>query len=150
MLTSMVVSCATFGRSVVDVEVSEGSWSVDPETLGDEELAFRIVNQGSEAHQPVVVRTSIPPAELPVEDGTVNLANIHIVWPGEGDFTEWPPADGVQDLFLVVEPGKSIADAPRMLGEGNAGLGAYVVFCYLPGHYERGEYATFALTGDKP
>jgi hypothetical protein len=37
-----------------------------------------------------------------------------------------------------------------MLGEGNAGLGAYVVFCYLPGHYERGEYATFALTGDPP
>jgi hypothetical protein len=79
-------------------------------------------------------------------DGRVNLANVHIVWPSEGEFSEWPPDDGTGDLFELVDPGQTVEDAPRALGEGNPGLGSYVVFCYLPGHYQQGEYGVFELS----
>jgi len=142
----MLGSCASLGRAHVDVEMDNGSWTVSPTVLGDVELAFRFVNTGSQAHQPVVILTSLPPDGLPIVDGRVNLANVHIVWPSEGEFSEWPPDDGTGDLFELVDPGQTVEDAPRALGEGNPGLGSYVVFCYLPGHYQQGEYGVFELS----
>jgi hypothetical protein len=141
----VLASCVGFGRTVIEVEVDDGPWIVSPTELGDAELTFRFTNMGSQAHQPVVILTSIPPDELPVVEGNVDLANIHIVWPNEGSFSEWPPDHGTDDLFRIVDPGQTVEDAPRALGEGNPGLGTYVVFCYLPGHYEEGEYGIIAL-----
>jgi len=141
-------SCASLDRSRVDVEMDSGSWTVTPTAFGDVELTFRFVNTGSQAHQPVVILTSLPPDGLPTVDGSVNLANIHIVWPLEGGFSEWPPDDGTDDLFELVDPGQTVEDAPRALGEGNPGFGSYVVFCYLAGHYEQGEFGSFELADD--
>jgi len=142
----LLVSCVAFNRTVIEVRVDDGPWMVSPVELGDTELAFRFANEGPQAHQPVVILTSHPPNALPLVEGTVDLANIHIVWPTEGMFSDWPPDHGTDDLFRTIEPGQSIDDAPRAPGEGNPGAGTYVVFCYLPGHYGQGEYASFELT----
>ena len=142
----ILTACLGFNRTVIEVEVDDGPWMASPAEVGDTELAFRFTNNGSQAHQPVVILTSLAPDEVPVVEGTVDLSNIHIVWPEEGRFSDWPPDHGTDDLFGVIEPGQTIDDAPRAPGEGNPGAGTYVVFCYLPGHYEQGEYGTFELT----
>lgn len=142
----LLVSCFGFNRTVVGVEVEDGPWGVSPSELGDTEIAFRFSNMGSKVHQPVVILTSHSPDALPIMKRTVDLANIQIIWPSEGRFSDWPPDHGTDDLFRTIDPGQIIEDAPRAFGEGNPGAGTYIVFCYLPGHYEQGEYGTFELT----
>lgn len=149
VLAALVLgSCAGLGRTLVEVEMDDGTWTVTPAVLGDVELAFRFTNTGSQAHQPVVILTGLDADGLPEVDGRVDLANIHIVWPLEGEFSEWPPDHGTDDLFAFVDPGQTMEDAPRAPGEGNPGIGTYVIFCYLPGHYEQGEFGSFELTED--
>jgi len=145
VLALTLSSCSGMGRTVIEVEMNDGSWRMNPTELGDEEVTFKFANTGSQAHQPVVILTSLPADELPVVDGSVHLANIHIFWPGEGDFADWPPEDWTEDMLQVIEPGQTVEATPRKAGEGNPGLGTYVVFCYLPGHYERGEFGVFQL-----
>lgn len=140
-----LAACLGPGRTMVEVDmIDSGPWTVAPEVLMDEEVAFRFTNSGSEAHQPVVILTNTHPAELHVEEGTVDLAGIHIFWPGEGDFAE-TPGESFLELLQMVEPGGTIEDAPRAHGEGHPGFGTYVVFCFLPGHYEQGEYGVFEM-----
>ncbi len=141
-------SCAGLGRTIVEVEMDDGSWTVTPAALGDEELSFSFTNKGSQAHRPVVILTGLDADGLPEVDGRVDLANIHIVWPLEGEFAEWPPEHGTDDLFAIVDPGQTVEGAPRAPGEGNPGFGTYVVFCYTPSHYEHGEFGSFELTED--
>lgn len=140
-----LAACLGPGRTMVEVDMVDGGpWAVTPEVLRDAEVAFRLTNSGANAHQPVVVLTNMPPGEFPVDEGTVDLAGIHIFWPGEGDFAETPD-EGFLELLQMVEPGGTIEDAPRAHGEGHPGFGTYIVFCFLPGHYEQGEYGVFEM-----
>lgn len=142
-----LAACTYLGsdRSVVTVEMTEGAWSVMPEELSEAELVFRVTNTGADGHRPVVIKTATPPAELRIVRGEVDLSGTFIVWPGGGgSFSEWPPEE-MADLFPLVEAGKTVEDAARKAGEGHPGLGTYVVLCMVPGHYERGEYASFEM-----
>lgn len=40
-------SCSARGRTLVEVEMDDGSWTVTPAVLGDEELTFSFTNRGS-------------------------------------------------------------------------------------------------------
>lgn len=140
-----LAGCLGPGRTMVEIDMLDGGpWAVAPAVLVDAEVAFRMTNSGAEAHQPVVILTSTPPDGLPVVEGTVDLAGIHIFWPGEGDFAETPD-EGFLELLQMVEPAGTVEDAPRAHGEGHPGFGTYIVFCFLPGHYEQGEYGVFEM-----
>jgi hypothetical protein len=64
-------SCAGLGRTLVEVEMDDGSWTVTPAVLGDKELTFGFTNKGSQPHQPVVVLTCLDPDGPPEVVGSV-------------------------------------------------------------------------------
>ncbi len=146
----LVAACAP-DRAVVEVEMAEGGWTANPSTVSDQEVTVHYRNVGSERHQPVAVLTDLPPGELPVEDGVVDLRGMSIGWPLSGD--SWGRSasleeirEGLEPLLQSVEPGDVFEAQGRKPGEGHPGVGEYVVLCYLPGHYERGEFGVFHIT----
>ena len=64
-------SCAGLGRTLVEVEMDDGSWTVTPAVLGDKELTFGFANKGSQPHPPVVVLTGLDPDGPPEVVGSV-------------------------------------------------------------------------------
>lgn len=111
-LSVILASCAAFNRTVIEVRVDDGPWMVSPVEVGDTELAFRFTNTGSQAHQPVMILTSRAPEELPVGEGRVDLSNIHIVWPEEGTFSDWPRTTGQTTCFRLSSRGRQSTTRP--------------------------------------
>lgn len=105
-----------------DVHITEGSLTIDDPKFAGEEIYFSVFNDGEEAHDAVVVPWDGAPGSLPV-DAQTNRVAVAALW-------SQPTMDGGNTEVFEIEP-----IAP----------GKYVMFCSLPGHYQRGEYAGFEV-----
>lgn len=130
-----VVGCSSGGSSV-DVALSEWVVQPDPTSIDAGDITFKADNQGSEAHEMVVVRADSVSA-LPTDaDGAVIEDEIPA-----GDFI-----GEVEEL----EPGDSGEDTLNLTA------GTYVIFCNITeeesdgtteSHFAEGMHAVFTVNG---
>ena len=97
-------------------------------------LTFEAVNEGRSAHELVILRTDLKPASLPrketksqlgMKEYLVNEDDVRIKTIDE---IEEFPAGTTQEKTVVLEPGH------------------YVLFCNIPGHYDKGMHAPLHIT----
>ncbi|MBW8826469.1 MAG: hypothetical protein JF603_08980 [Acidobacteria bacterium] len=124
---------ATTGTTVAagkrtPVAVALTDYRVTPEaaSISSGVTTFDVTNRATQVHEMVVVRTDLPPADLPVDhDGNVDE---------KGSGVEF--IDEVED----VKPGTSTqlsVDLPT---------GSYILLCNLPGHFKLGMYRQLEVT----
>ena len=139
-----------FPTNTVEVELGDGRMVVSPSSVrgGNRSTTFRLSNSGTEAHEFIVMSTSYPPDELPVHDDRVSYWEAATIlyyygdpsWGGgsvSGPDADFPPGIG------QLAPGER---KEVVVGQsGGIGEGPFVLLCNFPGHYQRGEYATFMI-----
>jgi uncharacterized cupredoxin-like copper-binding protein len=112
------------------LEIKMGDYFFDPKNATAQPGATTIEapNEGKLEHELVVFKTDLNAADLPTDsDGNVDEEQIE---QGGGE-----EEGEIED----VEPGESKSD------EFDLPPGKYVMFCNLPGHYERGMYGTITV-----
>ena len=90
-------------------------------------VAFNLGNQGPSAHQFWVYRTDLPPNGLPVD-------------PALGRVNE--SGEGFSAIAFVIQ---DIAPGTALRFEAELDAGRYVAICNIPGHYQRGMFASFTV-----
>jgi uncharacterized cupredoxin-like copper-binding protein len=112
-------------------------FSVRPDTTQAKagRLTLEAVNEGMSLHELVILRTDLDPAELPRKEakpnqaiGTEYLVNEDDARMNTIDEIEEFPAGTSQQKTVVLDPGH------------------YVLFCNIPGHYDKGMYASLHIT----
>lgn len=77
-----VVACGDSGEGgKVTVTMKEGSLTVDPASVPKGPVEFTIKNDGAKQHSLLIIKTSIPPGELPKkDDGSIDkgAANVDV------------------------------------------------------------------------
>lgn len=94
-------------------------------------ITFQAVNAGTMPHELVILRTDLNPANLPRMEEKDNKGTVtgHIV----------------NEEHAAVEPIEEIEEFPAGNSKGKKVLldqGRYVLFCNVPGHYDKGMYAS--------
>jgi uncharacterized cupredoxin-like copper-binding protein len=136
LTTALLVAACGGDDGPTNVDVSLAEWSVTPstETTTEGAIRFTLLNTGTAPHQFVVVKSDLPPEQLPVADGKVVESQVNIVDKVEA----FAPASS-QTLTLDLTPGK------------------YLLICNLterpPGgrpisHYQEGMVAFFLVEPD--
>ena len=117
------VACGGDERST-DVSVVLDEWSVTPSVADVREgkVAFDVRNDGTMAHQLLVIKNDLPPEMLPVANGSISLAQVNVV-----RSLETVAAGSTAELAFDATPGK------------------YVLVCNVPGHYLQGMAAGFLV-----
>ena len=118
-----VVACGGDERST-DVTVVLDEWSVTPSVAEvlEGKVAFEVRNDGTMAHEVLVIKNDMPPEMLPVANGTIALAQVNVV-----RSLEMVAAGSTAELSFDATPGK------------------YVLACNVPGHYQQGMAASFLV-----
>lgn len=118
------------GGEGATLEIKMGDYFFDPENAVAQAGATTIdaPNEGKVEHELVVFESDLDPAKLPTDSA------------GEVD-EEKLEQEGAEEAGEIedVEPGASKS------GEFDLQPGKYVMFCNLPGHYERGMYGTITV-----
>lgn len=112
-------------QTLVEVELNE--WNVIPivNQSGSGSTVFHVTNAGTLEHELVVFKTGLEIDELPLTaDGKIDESAGEIIGEIEPD---------------ELQPGAE-ATATFALGTGN-----YILLCNLPGHFQAGMRANFAL-----
>jgi hypothetical protein len=125
-----VVQTPPEGAAQVSVQLLEWSVTPDAESAPAGEVYFLADNVGGEVHELVVVKSDLPPGELPVVDGKVQEDSVDFRGEIEG-FAAGSQASGVFDLEA----------------------GTYILFCNiveeeggdLESHYLQGMHTTFTV-----
>ncbi len=142
----------------VYVTLKDGQIVVKPSALQGIQgsVRFFVENQGSEPHQFILLHINKPPGQIPVKDG---VAQFFSEANDMSDSTTWTAViyDGIQDGGYAM-PGPQAnppLGPPMQPGEKrvvNYGIPTMkisaetlTILCNLPGHYERGEYATVTI-----
>ena len=114
---------ATPSKTTVKVQLKEFKVLTSPASAKRFFVSFRVTNTGKIAHEFVVLKTNVAPSKLPVKSGkAVEKGRVGKI--------------GAPRL----KPGAS-----RTLNL-NLKAGKYVLLCNLPGHYQAGQRAGFAVT----
>ena len=97
-------------------------------------LTLKAVNEGLSTHELVILKTNLKPAALPRKEaqsqpgrGPEYLVNEDDARIETIDEIEEFPAGTSQEKTIVLEPGD------------------YVLFCNIPGHYDKGMYASLQI-----
>lgn len=113
-----------------DIHVHLDEWSVQPDPPsipGPATVNIGGHNHGKYPHQITVLKTDLPPTELPIQKGAVDTETA-------GELVvafDVPPADGGEGLQVAT---------------ANLSVGKYAIFCNIPGHYLQGMVAAFEVT----
>jgi uncharacterized cupredoxin-like copper-binding protein len=120
---SALAACGGDERST-DVGVVLDEWSVTPSVaeVREGKIAFEVRNDGTMAHQLLVIKNDMPPEMLPVANGSIVLAQVNVV-----RSLEAVAAGSTAELGFDATPGK------------------YVMVCNVPGHYQQGMAASFLV-----
>lgn len=110
---------------VVNVVLKEWMVLVDKSVVRAGPASFRVINQGKENHELVIIKTTIHYKKLPFSDGKVREIEA-----GEliGEIEEFPPGARRQARFTLVP-------------------GDYVLFCNIVEQEEHGELESHYLKG---
>lgn len=112
----------------------------EPARIPPGEVIIKVQNDDDGRHRIVLARTEVDPAELPVRNGVVPDGG-----PSESEFE----ADGYF-VQVKLDTMKAYFIGPQKVVEtihDYLASGRYVLFCNLPGHYERGEFAEITVEG---
>ena len=111
-------------RARTEVNVSLKEWSVTPSTTEarDGTIVFKVRNDGSVAHQLIVVKNDLPPDQLPVANGQLATSQVRVL---ESIDPIAPGATG--EVRFDATPGK------------------FVLVCNVPGHYQQGMATSFLV-----
>jgi uncharacterized cupredoxin-like copper-binding protein len=122
-VVATAVACGGDDRSA-SVGVVLDEWSVTPSVAEVQEgkVAFEVRNDGTMAHQLLVIKNDMPPDMLPVANGSIALAQVNVV-----RSVEAVAAGSTAELSFEASPGK------------------YVLVCNVPGHYQQGMTASFLV-----
>ncbi len=126
LIALVLVACA--GPSTGTVQIALTEWTVQavPSSAPAGEVGFEVRNEGSVAHEVVLLRTDLAPDELPVAAGVVD----------------------VTDPRLTVVAGVKAIGPGTMSGFGaRLEAGSYVLICNLPAHYQAGMRTAFTVEG---
>ena len=144
LLTVIVVSCS--GEPDTMFVIDSDGWTASPAVTESQQFRYSVINNDSQPHQPVLVKTDIPPDELPVlPAGYVDVSGMLMFFPIGVHFGEFDAGSDIEELFTTIEPGDSITDSVGFGDDPDLALGTYVFFCFAPGHYEAGEHTTFEV-----
>lgn len=120
-VTPVAGSPALAAEVVLDFSVSE--WAVTgPAVSSSGQHRFDVTNEGTLAHEFVIVRTDAELDGLPVEAGRVAESSLDVL----GEVEEFPAAESRSASFFLV-PGR------------------YLLICNIPGHYEAGMRAELVV-----
>ena len=111
-------------RARTEVGVLLKEWSVTPsiEEARAGTVVFQVRNEGSAPHQLVVIKSDLPPEQLPVTNGTIAATQVRVL---ESMDPIGPGATG--EVRFDATPGK------------------FVLLCNVPGHYQQGMAAAFLV-----
>ena len=113
----VALACGGSDATGTNVTVSLKEWSITPATaeVPAGSVTFELSNQGSQAHQLVVIKNDLPPNMLPVANGAIALTQVNVL-------QSIPPISpgATAELRFQATPGK------------------YVLVCNVPGHYQQG------------
>ncbi len=139
----------------VSVEFADGQITVEPAQIGPaRSVVFNVANVDDGAHMILLLRTDVSADRLPVENGQVPLGPSS----GQPAFMHWLDPGG-HDVITraggkypdtatgpLIQPGDSMVMEIAWGGIERIPSGTTIIlFCNLPGHYERGEYTTLAV-----
>ena len=122
---STASSTAATGAGTIVATEKEFSISADKTTFAPGAVTFNVKNDGTTAHQFVVLKTDIAEDKLPTAGGTADVA-----------------APGVTKVNGIdnIDAGKSAT-----LTIDNLAAGTYVLICNLPAHYTAGMHTTIHI-----
>ena len=103
VLTALLVAACGGGGKATDVSVTLKEWSIaaSPEEVTEGKVKFKVTNDGTVPHEFVVVKSDLPPAGLPVQNGKVVEDQVNIV-----DEIEPFAAKTTESIELDLSPGK--------------------------------------------
>ena len=98
-------------------------------------LTLEAINEGISTHELVILRTDLDPAELPRKEAKPNqtIATEYLV---NEDDARIKTIDEIEEFPAGTSQKKTVALDP----------GHYVLFCNIPGHYDKGMYASLHIT----
>lgn len=144
VLAGLVVGCS--GQPATTFTIDADGWTASPSVIESQQFRYSIVNNDTQSHQPVLVKTDRAPDGLPVlTAGYVDLSGMDVILPNLLGFGEFTADDDFVETMndSTIEPGDSITASA---GYGPAlAPGTYVFFCFMPGHYEAGEHTTLEV-----
>ena len=146
VLAGLVVGCS--GQPATTFTIDSDGWTASPAVIESQQFRYTIINNDSQPHEPVLVKTDMPPDELPVlPAGYVDMSGMTIVFPFGGGFGEFDAdSDFVGEMNdSTIEPGDSVTDSVGYFDDPELAPGTYVLFCFAPGHYEAGEHTTLEV-----
>jgi uncharacterized cupredoxin-like copper-binding protein len=109
--------------SDVDVTLSEFAIELSTSEVPAGAVTFRATNEGTIAHEMVIVRSDEPVDALPLDGATVDEAAVDVI----GELEEFPAGETEEGTFDL-EPGR------------------YILFCNIAGHYEGGMRTEFTVS----
>ena len=103
VLAMGVVACGGGGdrRHDSDVNVTFSEWEIaaEPSTVPAGEVTFRFDNTGAMPHDFVIVKSDLPPGELPLTDGGVDVSKLNLEG-SAGPIALGPAPEGVERASL--------------------------------------------------
>jgi uncharacterized cupredoxin-like copper-binding protein len=139
VLAMGLVACGGGGDSTpktdVNVTLSEWSIAVQPETVKAGDVTFKLNNTGQMEHSFVIVKSDLPPGELPTKDDGVDTSKLNVV--GSAGFIEPGPApEGDAGYTLNLTPGKYVL-FDDIVSHSPSGS--------VESHYRNGMYTSFLV-----
>ena len=125
-------AAAAPGREV-DVAVKE--WTVQSPTASVKgEITFHVTNDGTQAHELLVLETDLPAGEIPLTDA------------GDPPVPVETGADRVtEDLSIGETGGEPLEPGEERSFTLDLAPGKYVLICNLSGHYANGMHRSFTV-----
>jgi hypothetical protein len=106
-LSLLIAACGGGGgqREPVDVAVTLDEWSVRPvpEEVRPGAVNFQVTNAGVRPHEFIVVKSDLPPGQLPLANEVVDISKVNVA----GRLDPMSPS-AVQTLSLTATPGKYV------------------------------------------
>jgi plastocyanin len=117
-------------RTDVALTFSEWEIALDSGTVRAGDVTFEFANEGELAHNLVIVKSDLPPAELPLTDSAVDKSKLNVEG-GAGPIAPGPPPTGAEGYTVALSAGK------------------YVLFCDIvaagESHYRNGMYVSLLV-----
>jgi hypothetical protein len=137
MLTFLALAAAACGgggdstpETHVTVSLSEWEIAIEPASARAGDVTFKFENEGELAHNLVIVKSDLPPGELPTTDGVVDKSKLNVDG-GAGPIAPGPPPPDDEGYTVALSPGK------------------YVLFCDVvaagESHYRNGMYVSMLV-----
>ena len=111
-------------------------FSVHPNTTRAKagKLVLKAVNEGRGLHELVILKTDLNPAALPRKEATLSQGMVTEYLVNEDD-PQIQTIDEIEEFPSGTSQKKIVVVGP----------GHYVLFCNIPGHYDKGMYASLDI-----